>query len=62
MDERRNEAEKAATLGEAIYKRGIGSKVEPGHDGKYLVIDFGAGEYSVSDGELAAFDRIGGAS
>lgn len=56
MSERRYEAEEVAALGEAIYEREIRSEVEPEHDGKYLVIDVGTGEYSISEGELAAFE------
>lgn len=48
--------EEAAERGEAIYERGIRSKVESEHDGEYLVIDVATGEYSVSDNELAAFE------
>lgn len=59
MSERRYEAEEIAAVGEANYERGMRSRVEPEHDGECLVIDIGTGEYSISEGELAAFEGVG---
>lgn len=55
--ERRYTAEETVARGEAIYERDIRSKVEPEHVGRYLVVDITTGDYSISDNELAAFDR-----
>lgn len=57
MDDRRYSTEETIVRGEAIYERDIRSKVEPEHDGRYLVIDIITGEYSISDNELSAFDH-----
>ncbi len=55
-EERRYTTEETVARGEAIYERDIRSKVEPEHDGRYLVVDITTGDYSISDNELAAFE------
>ncbi len=56
-EERRYTAQETVARGEAIYEREIRSKVEPEHVGRYLVVDITTGDYTVSDNELAAFER-----
>ena len=56
MNDRKYTTEETLARGEAIYRRDICSKVEPRHNGEYVVIDIVTGDYSISGNELAAFD------
>ena len=50
-------AEEIARLGEEIYARDIRAKVEPAHDGEFLVLDVTTGSYEVDESDVAASDR-----
>ena len=41
----------------AIYERDIRPRVEPEHEGRFLVVDVESGAYALADDELEAFDR-----
>jgi hypothetical protein len=43
--------------GEALYHQQIRPRVEPDHNGKFLVLDVETGEYEVDSDSRAAFDR-----
>jgi hypothetical protein len=43
--------------GQALYDQQIRDKVEPQHNGKFLVLDIETGEYEVDADSRAAFDR-----
>ena len=43
--------------GLALYDQQIREKVEPQHNGKFLVLDIETGEYEVDMDSRAAFDR-----
>jgi hypothetical protein len=43
--------------GQALYDQQIREKVEPQHNGKFLVLDIETGEYEVDMDSRAAFDR-----
>ena len=47
-----------ASRGEAIYRREIRAKVEPKHNGKFLVIDIETGEYEMNADDLVATKRL----
>ena len=40
-----------------IYARDIRPRVEPEHEGRFLVLDVQSGAYALADDELEAFDR-----
>ena len=40
-----------------IYERDIRPRVEPEHEGRFLVLDVESGAYALADDELEAFDR-----
>jgi hypothetical protein len=46
-----------ADRGKALYEQHLRAQVEPGHIGKFLVIDIETGEYEIDREELAAFKR-----
>ena len=50
--------EEFARRGDEIYDRDIRPHIEPGDEGKYVVIDIETGEYEVDRDELAASDRL----
>jgi hypothetical protein len=43
--------------GQTLYDQQIREKVEPQHNGKFLVLDIETGEYEVDRDSRAAFDR-----
>jgi hypothetical protein len=43
--------------GKALYEREIRSRVQPGDEGKYLVIDIESGDYEVDRDRLTASNR-----
>ncbi len=47
-----------ASRGDAIYRREIRAKVEPKHNGKFLVIDIETGEYEMNSDDLVATKRL----
>ncbi len=47
-----------ASRGDAIYRREIRAKVEPKHNGKFLVIDIETGEYEMNGDDLVATKRL----
>lgn len=49
--------EEIARRGRDIYERDIRAKVEPDHDGRFLVVDITTGRYEIADEELAAFQK-----
>jgi hypothetical protein len=50
--------EEFARRGDAIYERDIRPLVEPGEEGKFVVIDIETGAYEIDSDELAASDRL----
>jgi hypothetical protein len=50
--------EEFARRGDEIYERDIRPRVEPGQEGKYVVIDIETGAYEIDADELAASDRL----
>lgn len=49
--------EEVVRRGREIYEREIRAKVEPGHDGEFLVVDITTGSYEVGESDVAASDR-----
>ncbi len=49
--------EEVVRRGREIYEREIRAKVEPEHDGEFLVVDVTTGSYEVDESEIAASDR-----
>lgn len=47
-----------ARRGEELYERDIRSHVEPGREGRFVLIDIESGDYEIDDDELAASDRL----
>lgn len=43
--------------GQALYDRVIRAQVEPGHRGKFLVLDIDTGDYEIDLNEVAALKR-----
>lgn len=43
--------------GQALYEERIHAAVEPGHEGKFLVVDIETGEYEIDADDLAALQR-----
>ena len=50
--------EEVARRGQELYERKIRQKVEPEHDGRFLVVDIESGDYEVADDDLTASDGI----
>ncbi len=50
--------EEFARRGDEIYERDIQPQVEPGHEGKFVVIDIETGDYEVDADELTASDLL----
>jgi hypothetical protein len=46
-----------AARGRAIYEQQLRAKLEPGHKGKFLIIDIWSGDYEVDEDEFAASRR-----
>ena len=49
--------EKAALQAEELYAREIRAKVEPEHNGKYLVIEVNSGTYETDTDDIALMKR-----
>ncbi len=49
--------EEVVRRGREIYEREIRAKVEPEHDGEFLVVDVTTGSYEVDESDVAASDR-----
>ena len=50
--------EEIVRLGREIYEREIRAKVEPEHDGEFLVVDIITGSYEVASDGITAARRI----
>ena len=48
--------EEVVRRGREIYEREIRAKVEPEHNGEFLVVDVTTGSYEVSESDVAASD------
>lgn len=46
-----------ARLGADLYRSRLRTLLEPGHNGKYVVIDVDTGEYEIDPEHIAAVDR-----
>jgi hypothetical protein len=53
----RTSAQEIAQRGRKLYEERIRPRVEPEHDGRFLVVDVNSGEYALADDELEAFAR-----
>jgi hypothetical protein len=49
--------EEVVRRGREIYEREIRAKVEPEHDGEFVVVDVDSGSYEVSESDVEASDR-----
>jgi hypothetical protein len=58
MSQPRSPADEIARRGEALYERELRAKIEPGNEGKILVINIDTGEYELDDDHLAAVRRL----
>lgn len=54
----RGSASAIAEIGQALYERDILPKLDPGAQGKFLVLDIETGDFEVDSDELAALRRI----
>jgi hypothetical protein len=52
--------EEIAARARELYERDIRPRVEPGHIGKYLVVDIATGLYEIDEDELAVMKRAAG--
>jgi hypothetical protein len=50
--------EEVARRDQELYERKTRQKVEPEHDGRFLVVDIESGDHEVADDDLTASDRI----
>jgi hypothetical protein len=50
--------EEIARRGREIYARRIRRKVEPEHEGRFLVVDVTTGDYEIADDDLEASERL----
>jgi hypothetical protein len=50
-------ARQVARRGRELYEQNIRPKVEPEHEGRFLVVDVESGDYALADDELEAFKR-----
>lgn len=50
--------EELVRLGEAIYERDIRARVEPEHQGEFIVIDVETGDYEIDENVVPATRRI----
>jgi hypothetical protein len=50
--------EEFARRGDGIYERDVRPSVQPGDEGKFVVIDIDTGAYEIDEDELAASDRL----
>jgi hypothetical protein len=53
----RDTKEEVGTRGREIYEQQIRAKVEPEHNGKYLVINVETGEYEIDADDVAVMKR-----
>jgi hypothetical protein len=44
--------------GQALYDQQIREKVEPQHNGKFLVLDIETGDYEIDADSYAAYERV----
>ena len=51
-------SEAIAARGEEIYQQQIRDKVDPKHEGKFLVLDIETGDYEIDAEDLVATDRL----
>jgi hypothetical protein len=58
MSHARYSSEEIARRGAEIYEHQLRSRLEPGNQGKYLVIDIETGEYELSEDRFSAADRM----
>lgn len=49
--------EEIVRRGREMYEREIRAKVEPEHDGEFLVVDITTGSYEVDESDVTASDR-----
>ena len=49
--------EEVVRRGREIYEREIRAKVEPKHDGEFVVVDVTTGSYEVDESDVTASDR-----
>lgn len=57
MSRRGYTKEEVVRLGREIYERDIREKVEPEHDGEFVVVDVESGSYEMSESDVEASDR-----
>lgn len=57
MDQHSLTKEEIVRRGREIYEREIRAKVEPEHNGEFLVVDVTTGSYEVDESDVVASDR-----
>jgi hypothetical protein len=57
MSTHRYTKEEVAARGREIYDREIRAKLEPEHNGKFLVIDIETGQYEMDEDDVAVMER-----
>lgn len=50
--------EEVARRGQELYEREIRRKVEPEHEGRFLVLDIESGDYEIADEDLTASEGM----
>ena len=50
--------EEIARRGQELYEQNVRRRVEPEHDGRFLVVDVESGDYEVAEDDLTASDRM----
>ena len=50
--------EEVARRGREIYEQKIRTEVEPGHEGRFVVVDITTGDYEIADKDLEASYRM----
>ncbi len=50
--------EEVVRLGREIYEREIRERVEPEHDGEFVVVDVESGSYEVGESDVEASDLV----
>lgn len=53
----RYSSDEIARRGQALYEQRIRGALEPGHEGKFLVVDIETGEYEIDADDLTALQR-----
>ena len=51
-------ADEIARRGEQLYDESLREKLEPGHRGRFLVLDIDTGDYEIADDDLTATQRL----